>query len=336
MNTKSGLAIVLCGLLVFSACGDDDSSSDAPATNNAVNNDSGNNDPGNNDPGNNDPGNNDPGNNDPGNNDPAPLTIAEIASADENFSTLVAAADAAGLVPTLSDANAELTVFAPTNDAFEALFEATGLTAEELLADTDLLTAVLTYHAVPGTVNAATVVGLDRATTVNGADVFIKVVGESVFINNSLVTTADIEASNGMIHVIDAVILPPVGETVVDIAVGDEDFSTLVGAVTDGGLVETLSSAGPFTVFAPINAAFDALDEVPTGDALVDVLTYHVLPEARYSRTLTNGEELVTVNGESATITLDGGAFIDGIEIIATDIPAGNGVIHVIDGILLP
>jgi uncharacterized surface protein with fasciclin (FAS1) repeats len=142
-------------------------------------------------------------------------TIVEIASANEDFSTLVAALTAANLTaPFDSCDDAPTTVFAPTNDAFAAALTALGLTAEELLADTETLTSVLTYHVVSGAVDAATVVTLDSATTLNGADIKIEVVNGGVVLNDTVnVVTTDIIACNGIIHVIDAVLLPPAEES---------------------------------------------------------------------------------------------------------------------------
>lgn len=138
-------------------------------------------------------------------------TIAEQAIADPQFSTLVAALTAADLVgPFDACDDPKTTVFAPTNDAFAAALSALGMTAEELLADKELLTSILTYHVVSGAVDAATVVGLTEATTLNGATVSIKVVDGSVFLNDTVkVTATDIMACNGIIHVIDAVLVPP-------------------------------------------------------------------------------------------------------------------------------
>lgn len=135
--------------------------------------------------------------------------IVATAVGSGEFPTLVAALEAAGLVETLQG-EGPFTVFAPTEEAFAAALEALGLTAEELLADTETLTAVLTYHVVPGKNLAADVVGLDGADveTVNGATVAISLDGDSVLVNDATVITTDIEASNGVIHVIDTVLLP--------------------------------------------------------------------------------------------------------------------------------
>jgi uncharacterized surface protein with fasciclin (FAS1) repeats len=141
--------------------------------------------------------------------DTASMDIVEIASANPEFSTLVAAVDAAGLVETLQG-EGPFTVFAPTNDAFDAALADLDLTADELLADTELLTSVLTYHVVEGEFFAADVVELDgqEVETVNGESVTITVDGDTVMVNDANVVTADVDASNGVIHVIDAVLVP--------------------------------------------------------------------------------------------------------------------------------
>ena len=136
-------------------------------------------------------------------------TIVDVAASTEGFSTLVAAVQAAGLVETLSG-DGPFTVFAPTDDAFAAALDALGLTAEELLADTETLTAILTYHVVPGEVPSNDVVTLDgqSVATVNGAEVAISVDGDTVMVDEATVTAVDVEASNGVIHVIDTVLVP--------------------------------------------------------------------------------------------------------------------------------
>jgi transforming growth factor-beta-induced protein len=141
-----------------------------------------------------------------------PGTIVDVAVAAGDFTTLVAAVEAAGLVETLSG-EGPYTVFAPTDDAFAAALEALDMTADELLADTETLTSILTYHVVADEVPSSTVVTLDGESveTVNGATVDITVDGETVMVNDATVTAVDVEASNGVIHVIDAVLLPPAG-----------------------------------------------------------------------------------------------------------------------------
>ncbi len=183
----------------------------------------------------------------------APQDIVDIAVSDGRFTTLVAALDAAGLVETLQG-EGPFTVFAPTDDAFAKLPEGT---VEALLADTEALTNILLYHVVSGEVMAADVVNLTSAETINGTDVQIMVKDGNVFLNDAQVIITDIEASNGVIHVIDTVLLPP--GNIVDTAVADGRFITLVAAVQAAGLAETLSGEGPFTVFAPTDDAFAKL-----------------------------------------------------------------------------
>jgi uncharacterized surface protein with fasciclin (FAS1) repeats len=279
-------------------------------------------------------------------------SIAEIAAGNEDFSTLVAALSAAGLVETLSG-EGNFTVFAPTNAAFEALPAGT---VDALLADPEGdLTKILLYHVVDGKAMAADVVGLESVTTLEGQDVAIAVVDGGVRLNDAAnVVTTDIEASNGVIHVIDAVLLPPAEEgamgeeaapSIAEIAAGNEDFSTLVAALSAAGLVETLSGEGPFTVFAPTNAAFEAL---PAGtlDALLadpqgqltDILLYHVVPGQVMAADVAMLTSADTVNGLPITIAAgDDGVFLNGgVKVVTTDIQASNGVIHVIDAVLLP
>jgi uncharacterized surface protein with fasciclin (FAS1) repeats len=157
-----------------------------------------------------------------GDDDDAPVATGEPEATEEmadivatavgtgSFPTLVAALEAADLVETLQG-EGPFTVFAPTEEAFAAALDALGITADELLADTELLTAVLTYHVVPGKNLAADVVGLDGqdVATVNGATVAIALEGDDVKVNDATVVTTDVEASNGVIHVIDTVLLPP-------------------------------------------------------------------------------------------------------------------------------
>jgi transforming growth factor-beta-induced protein len=279
--------------------------------------------------------------------DEAANTIVDIAVADGRFNTLVAAVSAAGLVETLSS-EGPFTVFAPTDDAFAALPEGT---IDALLADPQgALTDILLYHVVPGRVMAADVVGLSAATTVGGEDIAISTDAGVVLNGVANVVITDIEASNGVIHVIDAVILPPsmtaeAQPTIVEIAAADGRFETLVAAVTAAGLVETLNSDGPFTVFAPTDDAFaalpegtvEALLEDPQG-ALTDILLYHVVSGAVTAADVVELDSATTVFGEDIAIAVENGSVVlnGTATVIITDIEASNGVIHVIDTVILP
>ncbi len=279
-------------------------------------------------------------------------SIAEIAAGDESFSTLVAALSAAGLVDTLAG-EGSFTVFAPTNDAFAALPEGT---VEALLEDpAGDLTQILLYHVVDGAAMAEDVVGLDSVTTLNGETVSIEVVDGNVVLNGSVIVTAtDIAASNGVIHVIDGVLLPgaeaameeEMAPSIAEIAAGDENFSTLVAALSAAGLVDTLAGEGTFTVFAPTNDAFaalpegtvEALLEDPQGQ-LTDILLYHVVGDtAAMAEDVVNLDSVTTLNGTPVSISVvDGNVMLnDTVMVTATDIAASNGIIHVIDSVLIP
>jgi len=287
-------------------------------------------------------------------------SIAEIAVEDGRFTTLVTALDAAGLVETLSS-EGEYTVFAPTDDAFAALPEGT---VASLLEDPEgALKDILLYHVAAGVVPAETVVTLDSATTLQGEDVAISIVDGQVILNdNAMVIITDLEASNGIVHVIDAVILPPSvtesaaeeemaedsmmdAKSIAEIAVEDGRFTTLVTALDAAGLVETLSSEGEYTVFAPTDDAFAALPEGtvaslledPEG-ALKDILLYHVAAGVVPAETVVTLDSATTLQGEDVTVTvIDGEVFLnDIVKVLITDIEASNGVIHVIDAVLIP
>ena len=269
-----------------------------------------------------------------------PGTIVDIAVADGRFETLVAALQAAELVETLQG-EGPFTVFAPTDDAFAALPEGT---VEALLEDIPALTDILLYHVVAGDVRAADVVTLESAVTVQGESVSIAVEGDNVRINDSLVIITDIVAENGVIHVINTVLLPPQAPgSIVDIALQDDRFETLVAALQAAELVETLQGDGPFTVFAPTDDAFAALPEgtvealLEDIPALTDILLYHVVAGDVRAADVVTLESAVTVQGESVSITVEGdNVRINDSLVIIVDIVASNGVIHVIDTVLLP
>ncbi len=296
--------------------------------------------------------------------------IAEVATEAGSFTTLLAAAEAADLVGPLTGTD-ELTVFAPTDEAFAAALDALGLTAEELLAS-PALADILTYHIVAGEVKSDVVVTLDgqEVETLNGQSVTVKVDGSSVMVDGANVTAVDVDASNGVIHVIDAVLLPPdVAEalagameedamedeamedelpaTVVDIALRSDDFSILVAALTEADLVETLQGDGPFTVFAPTNAAFEqaladlglTAEELLASEDLAGILTYHVVPGKILAADAiaADGTAVATVNGDTFDVTVvDGMVMVDGATVTTVDLEAGNGVVHIIDAVILP
>ncbi len=271
--------------------------------------------------------------------------IVDVATEAGSFSTLLTAVEAAGLVETLQG-EGPYTVFAPTDEAFAALPEGT---LDELLADTEALSQVLLYHVVPGEVMASDVVELESATTVQGEDIAITVEDDSVKVNEATVSSTDIMASNGVIHVIDQVILPPsmseaaeMGD-IVETAQSAGDFTTLLTAVEAAGLVETLQGEGPYTVFAPTDEAFAALPEGTLDELLADtealsqVLLYHVVPGQVTADQVVELDSAETVEGGSVDIRVeDGTVFVDDAKVIATDVLTSNGVIHVIDKVIVP
>ncbi|MEN1758992.1 fasciclin domain-containing protein [Anoxynatronum sibiricum] len=281
--------------------------------------------------------------------------IVDIAVNDGRFTVLTAALQRAGLVETLQG-EGPFTVFAPTDDAFTALLAALDVTAEELLAQ-PALADVLLYHVVSGKVMSTDLSDGMQAATVGGQNVTIDLDG-GVFVNESQVIIPDIEASNGVIHVIDAVLVPAgfqlvveeaeeqaeVLPSIVDIAVNDGRFTVLTAALQRAGLVETLQGEGPFTVFAPTDDAFTALlaaldvtaEELLAQPALADVLLYHVVSGKVMSTDLSDGMQAATVGGQNVMIDLDGGVFVNESQVIIPDIEASNGVIHVIDAVLVP
>jgi transforming growth factor-beta-induced protein len=289
----------------------------------------------------------------------AEMNIVETAIAAGNFTTLVAAVEAAGLVDALSG-EGPFTVFAPTDEAFAALPAGT---VEALLADpSGDLTQILLYHVISGQVMAADVTDGLEAETLQGSTVSFMVMADGVMINEANIIATDIETSNGVIHVIDAVILPPAEEetaaeatpeateeamaemNIVETAIAAGNFTTLVAAVEAAGLVDALSGEGPFTVFAPTDEAFaalpagtvEALLADPSGD-LTQILLYHVISGQVMAADVTDGLEAETLQGSTVSfMVMAGGVMINEANIIATDIETSNGVIHVIDAVILP
>jgi transforming growth factor-beta-induced protein len=274
--------------------------------------------------------------------------IVDTAVADGRFTTLVAAVQAAGLVETLKG-EGPFTVFAPTDEAFAKLPAGT---VENLLKPENLetLKSILLYHVISGKLMAQDVTMLESAKTVLGESVSIKEDMGNVNINDAKVILPDIETSNGVIHVIDSVLLPPEKlSDIVDTAIADGRFTTLVAALEAAGLVDTLKSEGPFTVFAPTDEAFAKL---PAGtvenllkpenlETLKSILLYHVVSGKVMAEdvVMLDGQKVDTaLEGKQTLITVkDGKVYLnDNVEIIITDIETANGVIHVIDAVLLP
>merc|ERR1719163_1161470 len=272
--------------------------------------------------------------------------IVQLAAATKDLSTLVTAVKAAGLVSTL-EGKGPFTVFAPTNEAFAKLPK----TALDYLLDPHNkadLAKVLTYHVVASAVKASDLKNGESIKTVEGTSVTASVSKSGVKINDSNVTTADVLASNGVVHIIDSVLLPKdlklPTTSVVGLAAATKDFSTLVTAVKAAGLVDTLSAEGPFTVFAPTNEAFArvhpyALKKLLSNKSLLTkVLTYHVLPQRVYADEIECHSTQKTVEGAHLYFeTYKGKVYINHYaSVVQADIEGSNGNVHAINRVLFP
>jgi uncharacterized surface protein with fasciclin (FAS1) repeats len=258
--------------------------------------------------------------------------IVDTALAAGTFKELAKALTAAGLVDALKG-DGPFTVFAPTDEAF-ADFESANPGVLAALNE-DELAAVLKYHVVAGAAVESSALKDDQVfVTLNGSPVLVDLTG-GVKVSDAEVTTADVVASNGVIHVIDKIILPPTDD-IVETAAAAGMFETLAGALTAADLVTALKGDGPFTVFAPTDDAFDELEAVPSGDALKDVLLYHVVSGAIGSGDLTAGDVSTLLEGKDLTVALSGGVTINGANVTTANIIAKNGVIHVVDTVLVP
>jgi uncharacterized surface protein with fasciclin (FAS1) repeats len=271
-------------------------------------------------------------------------TVVDIIVNSEDHTLLEAAVIEADLAGALSG-DGPFTVFAPTDDAVTALVSALGITAEELLALPNL-GEILQYHVVTATAMAADLSDGQMITTLLGQDVEVSINEAGVFINNAQVTAADITADNGVVHVIDAVLVPnPPQTTVVDIIVNSPDHTVLEAAVIEAELVDALTADGPFTVFAPTDAAFGTLlealgytaEELLAYPGLTDILLYHVVGAQALSTDLADGQEITTLLEQDVLVTInENGVFINQSQVTVADITADNGVVHVIDAVLVP
>ena len=277
--------------------------------------------------------------------------IVQVASANTNFSTLVAAVQTAGLAETLSGTG-PFTVFAPTNDAFNRFLSANSLTADQLLASNGL-GETLTYHVVGASVPSSAV-SAGKVTSVSGDPFYVSIApNNEIWINgNAKITATDVAASNGIIHVLDYVITPPT-QNIAEIAIASStaaqpEFTQLVAALVRANLAGAFQGGfdDDFTVFAPTDAAFQNLyaalgvtsvDEIPL-ETLTAVLQYHVVPARAFSQDLREGASLPTLlTGQNLTVNLSNLQINDsGLIAEALNIHATNGVIHVINKVLLP
>ena len=280
-----------------------------------------------------------------------PQSIVDVATANGGFTTLIAALEATGLDTTLSDMDSQFTVFAPTDDAFALLGQDV---IDALLADTDTLSDILTYHVISGEVDSSAAISSAGSLVemVNGDSVGLSLDGDNLLVNTATVILVDVAADNGVIHVIDAVLTPPAVKgtptmNIVDTAVAAGDFGTLVTALQAAGLDATLADeTQSFTVFAPTDAAFAMIDPetlnllIADTDALSSVLLQHVVSGE------VNSVTAYTLNGSSATTASDAAIPVainteldtltfGGATVQTTDIYTTNGIIHVIDTVVV-
>ncbi|MDP6235165.1 MAG: fasciclin domain-containing protein [Candidatus Poseidoniaceae archaeon] len=256
--------------------------------------------------------------------------------------SLVAALAQANLVTTLQGTG-PFTVFAPTDAAFTAA--GIDLSSFDTDAENATLVDILTYHVVSGDYQSGDLSSAGTATALNGDNVTFTVNAAGVQVNDANVVTADVAATNGIIHVIDKVLMPPAD--LVDIptvAAGTGIHTSLVAALTQANLVTTLQGTGPFTVFAPTDAAFAAagidlstFDTDAENATLVDILTYHVVSGSVASTALTDGLTATALNGDNVTFTVNAaGVQVNDANVVTADVAASNGIIHVIDKVLMP
>lgn len=267
--------------------------------------------------------------------------IVDTAVSAGSFNTLAAALQAAGLVDAMKG-EGPFTVFAPTDEAFSKLPAGT---LEKLLKPQNkaMLTAILTYHVAPGRFGAEDVMARTNLATLNGQRIDVES-DSGVRVDDANVIKADIECSNGVIHVIDRVIMPS-SDSILETATKAGSFQTLAAAVKTAGLVEALSGEGPFTVFAPSDAAFaklpagtvESLLRPENRDQLIAILKYHVVPGRVYSGDALSAETATTAQGSRVRFSVASGTLmVNGASIVHPDLEATNGVIHVIDEVILP
>jgi|GEM_PF-302338 len=271
--------------------------------------------------------------------------ITEIASANPDFETLVAALVEAELAAAL-EGEGPFTVFAPTDDAFQALLAELEITAEQLLANPELAN-ILLFHVVPGEFFASDVIAAAPfyVETLNGDYLYIEVVDGQVLVNGATVILPNVLASNGIIHAIDSVILPY--DNITEIASANPDFETLVAALVEAELAAALEGEGPFTVFAPTDDAFQALlaeleitaEQLLANPDLANILLFHVVPGEFFASDVIAAAPFYveTLNGDYLYIeVVDGQVLVNGATVILPYVLASNGIIHAINSVVLP
>ena len=266
-----------------------------------------------------------------------------------NFSILLTALETANLKDTVATGG-PFTMFAPTDQAFADLLAELGITAEELLANPDLGN-ILLYHVASGSRRAVELLVSSTQPTLSdgGTSVLVVLEGTNVLVNRAKVTRANVVAGNGIIHVIDKVLLPkaePTGiHNILDVLQLDGRFSVLLAALEVAGLDDAVAGPGPFTLFAPTDDAFAALladlnisaEELLADPNLSNVLLYHVLPKRAGAVQLLVSRRATTLQGEDVSVRLRrGGVHVNDSRVINPNVNAPNGIIHTVDKVLLP
>ena len=272
-----------------------------------------------------------------------PVTLWDVIVNSPDHTLLEAALLSTGVYEVVD--TAPLTVVAPTDEAFSALLEALEITFEDLLT-VESLFEILLYHFLVDAVYSVDLSDGQFISTVQGSDVIIGINQDGVFVNDAQITVADIAADNGVLHVIDQVLLPPppAPTTVVDIVANNGGCEILEAALVASGLEETLLGEGPFTVFAPTDAAFAELsmltgltiNELLGLQGLTDLLLNHVVGANALSTDLSDGQSITTLLGDDILVTINAtGVFINDAQVVVADLVADNGVVHVIDAVIV-
>jgi len=275
---------------------------------------------------------------------PNKADIVQLAERNTDLSTLVKALTAGSLVTTL-EGKGPFTVFAPTNEAF-AKIPHHKLT--QLLGNKKLLDQLLEYHVLSGDFSMRDLMSAKLVSTLEKDEVIVRSMNGDIMVNNAKVITADVDATNGVVHVINRVLVPPnfplalYPEDIVELAEGQPDLSTLVQALVAGKLTSTLSGAGPFTVFAPTNKAFAKIPAADLQKLLADpkeldrVLEYHVLAGKFGMRDLMSVRRAKTLEGGTVHVTGSQTIHVNDAKVVKADVGASNGLVHIIDTVLMP
>lgn len=275
---------------------------------------------------------------------PTKADIVQLAERNADLSTLVKALTAGDLVSTL-EGKGPFTVFAPTNEAF-AKIPKDKLT--KLLGNKALLDQLLEYHVLSGDFSMRDLMSAKLVSTLEKDEVIVRSMNDDIMVNNAKVIKADVDATNGVVHVVNRVLVPPnfplalYPEGIVELAEGQPDLSTLVQALVAGKLTSTLSGAGPFTVFAPTNEAFA---KIPAGDLqkllanpkeLDSILEYHVLAGKFSMRDLMSVRSAKTLEGDTVHVSGSQTVKVNAATVVKADVGASNGIVHIIDAVLMP